>query len=309
MQSLRSISPLTAVFILGFILSVVSLRYIRTVECHYICEGGTCPPTIGSCGLSQPYAGFPLPILQDRAGSSPTTSWGRIDYDNIDDLSTFNPFYFIANTLFYAACFWLPFQFSAVLWSNQNPNTLLKTVPLPIVAIVGVSILVWIQWLTVPNRTMNWVDQQAIQGTWELIEPTTEEDIILYFAPEGKIPDLNGGYYWVASDMIQISVSSMVPGFCANTLFFLRTNCHTDFIDPASYPAPSETIFPVYSYPYPAPDTVVPTPAPTATPDPNAEPLHYSNTHLSFTVRFDGDTMTLTAISIAPLTFRRVQTP
>lgn len=309
MQILRSISPLTAVLLLGFLLSVLSLRYIRTVECRYICEGGTCPPTIDSCGFPQPYAGFPLPMLQDHIGSSPTTSWGRIDYDNIDDLLTFNPFYFIANTLFYAACFWLLFQFSAVLWNNQNPNTLLKTLPLPIIAIAGVSILVWIQWQTVANRTINWVDQQAIQGTWELIEPATEEDIILYFAPEGKIPDLNGGYYWVASDMVQISVSSMVPGFCADTFFFLRTNCYTDLINPASYPAPGENILPVSSYPYPAPDTIVPTSVPTATPDPNAEPLHLSSTRLSFTVRFDGDTMTLTATSIEPLTFRRVPTP
>lgn len=250
-------------------------------------------------------------MFRDLPGSSPTTSWGRIDYNNIDDLSTFNPIHFVANILLYAACFWILFQVSAVLWRHQEPNTLLKTLPLPVVCIVGVSIFVWIQWQTASHRTMNWVDQQSIRGSWELIEPATEAGLRLSFDGQGNIPELNGNgeYRWLSSDTVEISGSSMVPGFCANTLFFLQRHCSTTLINPESYPAPGENLVPISSYPYPAPDTIVPTPVPTATFDPNAEPLHLSYTRLSFTVRFDADTMTLTAPSIAPLTFRRVQTP
>jgi hypothetical protein len=309
MQSFRSSPPLALIFGIALILSIASLWYIRTVStCQYLCEGRPCAFNIGSCGGYEIYAGFPLMVVSDDTGGSPLSGVGKIQFD---DITSFQPLHFIGNTLFYGAWLWLIFQLGVVLWGNQDPNTLLRTVPFPVITIIGVSLYAFIQWQFIPQRTMNWVDQQSIQGYWELVEPTSEGGLILYFDPQGKIPDLNGNgeYRWVSDDIVEISVSSMVPGFCEDTLFFLQASCHTTLIDPASYPAPGDSVFPVSSYPYPAPDTILPTPTPAPTADPSAEPLHSSFTRVPFAFRIEGNRMTLTSGSMAPLTFRRVATP
>ncbi|MBD2089596.1 hypothetical protein H6F67_06990 [Microcoleus sp. FACHB-1515] len=47
--------------------------------------------------------GFPLPVLDDNVGESPTQSWGKIDEG---DVASVNLSALGINSLFYAAIFW-----------------------------------------------------------------------------------------------------------------------------------------------------------------------------------------------------------
>jgi hypothetical protein len=104
---MKTVSPYLSyilIFLLATGLTILSLNYVRPVDCQRFCdlpENIPCPS--GSCRSGEQRAGFPLPLVVDGgAGSSPTGGWGKLGPE--DGLNPLTP---ALNVFFYFILLWL----------------------------------------------------------------------------------------------------------------------------------------------------------------------------------------------------------
>jgi len=140
--------PTKAIILYGVIVllaigfTVVSLGFIRPVDCHRWCdapEQASCPN--GSCRPGEQRAGLPLPVLiDDPGGGSPTSGWGIL---GPEDLS--NPVTFVLDVLFYGVLlrlFWYVIQ----IIRKDQPLELLAIVLSLAVVLTGLLLGLLLYW-------------------------------------------------------------------------------------------------------------------------------------------------------------------
>lgn len=123
MKPLNSILSFGVIILLAIGLTVVSLRFVRPVDCQTFCEApeeAPCPS--GSCRSGEQRAGLPLPILVDSGGgSSPTGGWGRLGPEDLP-----NPVTPVLDVLFYSLILWLIMYIIRVIRGKEKPRRSLR---------------------------------------------------------------------------------------------------------------------------------------------------------------------------------------
>ncbi len=97
--------PPSLVFgVLGIVCSFLSLVYMRDDYCYQLF---TREPRsdLFSCSHEQLSAGFPLPMIHDNLGSSPTDGWGRVGFE--DTVVPIFLILFLVNASLYSLILWL----------------------------------------------------------------------------------------------------------------------------------------------------------------------------------------------------------
>lgn len=94
-----AVKRICLLIVLGSGLAIACLQYKQPANCQQLCMERPCQ--VGKCLSREQQAGFPLPVVRDEpAGSSPTSSWGKVDSA---DYIAFNPGAFAFNVLFYSS--------------------------------------------------------------------------------------------------------------------------------------------------------------------------------------------------------------
>jgi hypothetical protein len=105
------------ILLLAIGLTIASLRYVRPKNCQQFCdlpEQLTCPS--GSCRSGEQRAGFPFPIIIDNgAGSSPTSGWGKLGPEDLP-----NPVTPVLDVLFYSVLLWLLWKIIRMLMGKKK---------------------------------------------------------------------------------------------------------------------------------------------------------------------------------------------
>jgi hypothetical protein len=117
MKSLNSYISFSLIILLAIGLTISSLRYVRPKNCQQFCdlpEHLTCPS--GFCRSGEQRAGFPLPIIIDNgAGSSPTSGWGKLGPEDLP-----NPVTPALDVIFYSVLLWLPWKIIRILVRKEK---------------------------------------------------------------------------------------------------------------------------------------------------------------------------------------------
>jgi hypothetical protein len=140
--------PSKAIIVYGVIVllaigfTVVSLRFVRPVDCQRLCgapEQASCPN--GSCRAREQRAGLPLPVLiDDPGGGSPTSGWGILGPEDIP-----NPVTFVLDVLFYGVLLRLFWYVIQVIRKDQ-PLELLAIVLSLAVVLTGLLLGLLLYW-------------------------------------------------------------------------------------------------------------------------------------------------------------------
>ncbi|MEJ2303269.1 MAG: hypothetical protein P8Y14_17210 [Anaerolineales bacterium] len=133
MKTVNSYLPYALIFLLAIGLTILSLRYVRPVDCQGFCDlprGVPCPS--GSCRSGEQRAGFPIPVVIDSgAGSSPIDGWGKLGpEDGLNPLTT------VLDVLFYGTLLWLVWKMVLVLGGKEKPPAIL-TISLPLLLLLS----------------------------------------------------------------------------------------------------------------------------------------------------------------------------
>ncbi|HEX8684055.1 MAG TPA: hypothetical protein VF707_17170 [Ardenticatenaceae bacterium] len=284
MKSSNSILGYLALIVLAIALTIASTMYARTAYCD---ESRYC----------YPQAGFPLPIVRDQTGDTPTGGDGIINSSDYLDVDTSS---FIIDLLFHAALVLFIWTAARVMRGKTKPLALLPIVPLLFLALLslGSSPISEVE----ASRTRQYL--ASINGNWHGTDPSTGAEFTLRFQEPSTIlivqptfPFGNmGDYSWQGNDTISFLFRWASPfpedgaGPCTYVPSFLKRDCHYTVVEPSpdrGYPVSPSTTDPVpppEAYPFPAPPS---------------EPSEYvrglrSELSASFDIKIDGDTMTLT---------------
>jgi len=122
----------TVSLVLGVGLTVASLWYVRPSTCERVCdEPEQVPCPSGACRIGEQSTGFPLPVIVDGGGSSPTSGWGKIGPEDWP-----NPFTFLVDVVVYGCLLWFLWHVLLVVRRKEPPSALLSRAPLFAVALV-----------------------------------------------------------------------------------------------------------------------------------------------------------------------------
>ena len=116
MKRSEAILLYSAILCLAIALTVVSLAFVRPVNCQRLCgelEPAPCPS--GACRFGEQRAGLPLPVLVDApGGGSPTNGWGILGPEDLP-----NPLPFVFDVLFYGVFLRLVWHITRVVLGKE----------------------------------------------------------------------------------------------------------------------------------------------------------------------------------------------
>jgi hypothetical protein len=141
----RPASLVLANALLAIVLTVVSFRYIRPLNCYRICgtqDGVPCPA--GSCRFGDQKAGWPLPVFVDSpGGGSPASGWGILGPEDIP-----GPLPLLLEVLFYSALLWLGYYGMAWL-RGRRPSLAPLRAALPLNLLLAAAL--WLFLMLFPH--------------------------------------------------------------------------------------------------------------------------------------------------------------
>lgn len=264
MSAKKSLLTVLAWLGLAFGLTLASLMYLRPAECRTICDEplqASCPE--GSCRFGEQKAGFPLSMVQDQTGSSPTGGWGRVDPSD-----SLLPRPFLLNMAFYAGLLGFAYLLARAAARRAGPRSLLLSIPLLAASLVILAAGIQEQQpAPLQSAYPEGSSQALLLGNWR---SAVRGEFVLRFYENGRLsikeisrPDpewIWGSYAWEGDQNLRLSFhSTTLPGegLCTRVIPLLKPFCTIRLENPLArggqtgqgYPAPEAAV----SLPYPAP--------------------------------------------------------